>query len=118
MLWDDYLVAILFSIVYGWVEMRIYQRGFRTQRTIFNHFGIYHVGMLALFILAAYPLVKLLPLMIMIEDAAFFYFHPDKELTKKSWVNWKLGGFKLWGQWIPTIYVLLFVLYIVLEIIF
>ena len=45
--------------------------------------------------------------MILLEDIAYFSFHPDKTLEEDSWVNFGLGGFRIIGKWIPWTYIIL-----------
>jgi len=101
---------VLFSIAYGWVEQRVNKLGFRAKLSIFDHFGLYHVGVLMLFIIVSYPELWVIPGMILLEDIMFFVFYKGKKLDEDSWVNWNLGGFRIFGQWIPTFYILLFLL--------
>ena len=112
--------VIAFAIVYGWLEQRIKRQGFTTTGPrFFDYFSYYHVSLLVIFIIVAWPEMKYLPLMVLIEDVSFFLFYPGKKVHKGSWVNFNLGGIQLTNKWwLPLTYVLLFAAYVVLEILF
>jgi len=109
----DFILLMLWSVQYGLVEQWIYRQGFRTRKwKILKYFSVYHLMMLGLFIstigIAGFMNnIKYLPIMILVEDMAYFFFHPEQRLEEKSWVNFGLGGFRIRGRWIPLTYVIL-----------
>mgnify|MGYP006278282533 CR=1 FL=1 len=113
----QYLLAILFAVTFGLVEQYIFRMGFTPRKNFLRYFDrIYHPGILVLLILVVYPFLQLLPLLVVIEDISFFLFHPEARLRRSSWINLNLGGFSLFGQWIPTVYLLLIGGYALLEV--
>jgi hypothetical protein len=41
-----------------------------------------------------------------LQDDAYFRFHPTDTRDKNDWVNAKLGGFAVYGAWIPYTYII------------
>lgn len=116
----DYLLCVLFSVCYGKVEQVLYDDppyGGNFQppdnNSLFGHFSKqYHIPMFALFALMAFAceMPLFLPGMFLIEDASYFFFSKQDTLSDISWVTGKLGGIRIKGQYIPSIYVFLFLL--------
>lgn|GEM_PF-2662514 len=111
-----YAKVILFTVIYGWTEQYLFRHGVVLDQNLFNHFSWYHAGVGLLFFVVCYPAVQLLPLMALLEDINFFFWHPTASLNPDSWVNWGLGGFHLFSIWIPTIYLILIAIYIGAEV--
>lgn len=110
-----YVRALLFAVIYGWMEQYLFRQGVVLDKSILNQFSWYHLGLGALFIIVCLPGIQLLPLMVLLEDITFFLFHPTASLNPDSWVNWIFGGFYLFGEWIPGVYLILILLYISAE---
>lgn len=110
--------AIIFSIVYGCLEARIMSQGFRTQKPrLFGQFAIYHGLMLLMFLVVVWPYWWYPLFMAIVQDRFYFVFKKDDTLSPEDWVNWKLGGFYIGKQWIPNIYWISLVIYVVIEVI-
>lgn len=111
-----HLQAIVFAIILGWMEQHLLGMcGMGTgEKIIFGQFSAYHVVLLMLFVAVAWDNLRFIPLMILVEDW-FYHLFSAGSLGPDAWVNWFLGGFYLFGVWVPTIYILLFIVYIILE---
>jgi len=127
-----YISLLFMPVAYGFGEQWIARKvgaGWSGSKFIGKHFSAYHVLMLLFFILfqvfiatlffmafgwGYYFLLKSLtfmPMAILIEDLSYFYFHPKDGLSEDDWINWKFGGFSIFGKWIPTVYLVLALAY-------
>ena len=103
----DFILLMLWSVQYGLIEQWIYRQGFKTRKEkILKYFSVYHLMMLGLFLVTIgiagfVGNIKYFPIMILVEDLSYFFFHPGQELKEESWVNFGLGGFRIMGKWIP-----------------
>ena len=96
---------VLFAIVYGILEARVYQGGFKTRgEKLLGFFSTYHSLMFLTFLIAMRENWFYLPIMFVVEDISYFIAHSEQSLNKDSWVNFGLGGTRLFGQWIPLSY--------------
>lgn len=96
---------LLFAVTYGIMEARIYTGGFKTRGDrLLGFFSKYHILMFLIFLIAMRENWYLLPIMFVVEDLTYFIAHPRQYLNKNSWVNFGLGGCRIFGQWIPVSY--------------
>ena len=116
----DFILLMLWSIQYGLLEQWIKRQGFRTRsKKILKYFSIYHLMMLGLFLITIGIAgfkgnIKYLTIMILLEDIAYFSFHPNQTLKEDSWVNFGIGGFRIIGKWIPWTYIILVGLFVLI----
>jgi hypothetical protein len=88
-------------------------RGYSDDHDVWK-FSYYHIGMFVLFLTAAWPLWKMIPLMALIEDIFFFVFS-KKKLNERSWICDLLGYNYLFGYILPNAYIFLVFCYVMLE---
>ena len=113
---DNYIFSILGAIALGWIEQHLLGQGAVTgKKWILGQFATYHLILVVVFIALAYPYWQLIPLLILVEDIAFFTFRLKDDLGPENWVNWIFGGFYIGKQWIPTTYLILIAIYALLE---
>ncbi len=125
---------IVFAIIYGIAEGKAAQYGWTSgNKWILSHFSFYHVVMFIVFatfnyLVAGWQGLIFLPMSFLVQDIFFFVANNDKMLDENSWVNWGLSGFylkvRIWlyglnfhiyyKQWIPNMYIVLIVLYLIL----
>jgi len=101
-------VAILVALIYGWGEQVLFRMTGWRPRPVIGPFAWYHLLVMGpLFIgvglLTYWPVI---PTLFVIEDSAFFLFHPSAVRGPDSWVNFGLGGRWVASLWLPHTYVL------------
>jgi hypothetical protein len=100
MILKDVLFALLFSVFYGFMENRLFRIltfwKFKRERMegVINHFKLYHVFMLGLFIIAGRSSsiktwIFNIFMMPMAEDAAWFLFE-GRPPKPDDWTNWPI----------------------------
>ena len=109
--WDLHLhILILLAILWGHREQHIYRHGYKdTTYHLFGKLSVrYHFNLWISWSLICYALGYwyLTPLFAMIEDMAYFAFHPDDTLDSGDWINMGMGGVNILGKWIPFVYVI------------
>lgn len=118
----NYLLCVLFSVCYGKIEQVMYDDppdGGNFQppdnNSLLGTFSKqYHVPMFGLFASMALScgIPLFLPGMFLIEDASYFFFSKQDTLSDISWVTGRFGGIRIKNQYIPFIYIFLFLLQI------
>lgn len=116
-----YLLLIAMPIAYGYAEAEARLAGpLSGAKLLFGHFGMYHVTMFLFFLgfnflMAEFfninPIHSLtfIPITVLIEDYAYFLFHPKDNLDPNDWVNWHFGGMYISKKsWLPGVYIMLF----------
>lgn len=110
--WERPAIA---AVLYAWIEMHLFSQGASAGDYIFfGQFALYHFFMLGLFTVVAFPQLRHIWLMILVEDISYHIFKgsgpgPD------SWVNWILGGFWAGSLWIPNTYLLLLIIIVIVN---
>ena len=109
--WDLHLhILILLAILWGHREQHIYRNGYADKTYhLFGKLSVrYHFNLWASWLLICYGLGYwyLTPLFAMIEDMAYFAFHPADWLGPEDWINMGLGGFRCFGKWVPSVYII------------
>jgi hypothetical protein len=111
----NFILLVASAVVWGFQEQHIYRNGYRD--TTYHLFGKvslrYHLPMVTIWgiLCTVSGYWWMLPAYMVIEDWSYFRFHPTDSLDPKDWVNFGLGGFRLFGgAWIPTVYLIGFAL--------
>ena len=107
--WFRILLLTTFAIQQGLIEQTVYRSGFITRANLFKWFTAgYHIPLFLgwLLICTVLGLWWFFPAFCVIEDWAWYRFHPHKRLGPNSWSNFGLGGFRLFGEWIPVSYLI------------
>ena len=115
MVLSDILIAFLFSVVYGFMENRLFYEGAlwkyvheqQLEKRIVGHFKVYHVFMLVLFALAGFSFsaktwIFNLFMMPLVEDASWFVFE-RRPPRPDDWTNWPFYRLVLrlpWWYWL------------------
>lgn len=118
MLYLDVLRALLFAILYGLMENRVFFEG-DMDYSILTHFKLYHFCMFGLFALAGFSTcfvtwVFNLVMMPLLQDISWFVFE-GRWPRRDDWVNW--GGFPL-ILGLPLVYWILGLVLLVLAVVF
>ena len=106
----NYIILAAIAILYGFLEQWIKRNGFSDKGYhIFGKISAhYHIPMLAMWLLTCHLAGAwwAVGAFAVLEDMAYFFFHPEDTLDSGDWVNFSLGGFRLFGRWIPWTYIL------------
>jgi hypothetical protein len=96
MLYLDVLRALVFAVLYGLMENRVFFEG-DMDYSILKHFKLYHLCMFGLFAIVSSSVCFVtwvfgLLVMPLVQDASWFVFE-GRMPRKDDWTNW--GGFPL-----------------------
>ena len=115
----NFIAAMLTAVGFGRAEKYTFDHGFQPGPPNFLTFNLnYHIWILLVALASCYAAGCLwaTPLWVLVEDAAYFILNKNDNLDPTDWVTLGLGGFTLFGQFIPYTYVGLVALSIVLAI--
>lgn len=99
----------MIALSQGAVEQAVYRFGFSMPTDVLGKFIFrYHAPLFLSWILVCVGLGLwwFFPAFCVIQDWSWYRFHPDKTLGPDSWSNFGLGGFRIFGEWIPNSYIL------------
>ena len=103
-------LLVLIAVLFGYIEQYTYRNGFATGGPrLFNWLSIpYHVPLGALWLSTCILAGAwwFFPAFCVVQDWAWFRFHPHDTLDPGDWVNAKLGGFYVFRAWIPYTYLI------------
>lgn len=109
-----FIITILFAVAYGYAEYELLSRAPSSgEKWFLGHFSTYHIFMFFVFICASFAAGfsgwRNIPLMILIED---YFYHVAKHVQVKpdDWVSWGIGGFEIFGLFVPWTYIILLVI--------
>jgi len=111
------LFAFLIAILQGAIEQRVMRNGAHIAPNFLRYFNLEYHGLLFLcwsLICIGLGVWWFVPAFCVAEDWSWYRFHPYKTLGPHSWSNFGLGGFRVFGEWIPNSYILGFALSAVL----
>ena len=96
MLHSDVLRALVFAVLYGFMENRVFFEG-DMDYSILKHFKLYHLCMFGLFAAVSFSFCPItwifgLVMMPLLQDASWFIFE-RRWPRRDDWTNW--GGFPL-----------------------
>jgi len=102
------------AVIYGKIEAEIFRGGWlpRDDGAIFGMLSwTYHAPAFLLWFLVCFlgGYSWVVFSFAQVEDLSYFVFNPKDRLTDKSWVTGGLGGFTVFGRYIPFVYLLLHV---------
>lgn len=113
------LAVLTSAVLYGLVEAFIFTHGFHPGEPNFVHFFTiqYHLPLagIAFLIVVGFGQLRMFPAWIVMEDLVFFVFNSSATLDASSWIAAGLGGVHIFGGFIPTTYILLLALWLLLE---
>ena len=114
----DIFRALVFSIIYGFMENRVFFEG-DMDYSILKHFKLYHLCMFGLFATIGSSLCLVtwifnLILMPLVQDISWFIFE-GRWPRQDDWVNW--GGFPLILR-LPLVYWILGGILVILAVVF
>jgi hypothetical protein len=113
------LAVLLSALIFGVIEAFTFSHGLHTGAPDFLGVWVlgYHLPMAALMLLICIGAgqFQMFPVWVLFEDMSYFYFSKEL-LTPNSWVCAGLGGIHPNVYFIPTVYILLFVGWLLLEV--
>lgn len=97
--------AVGFAVAFGWAEQFLF-RMFGAPEVVLGPLTYYHIVLMGpLFLIVALSTWwPLFPGLFVVEDIAYFWFHPVQYRHPESWVNFGFGGFWAGPYWIPYSY--------------
>ena len=102
----NYLLPLIGAICYGWIEQFLFGQidGLASGVDRLGPFGVpYHIpAMLTLFVSISWPKWELIPVLLMVQDIAYFTFSGSR-ITENSWISEICGSFDI-GFTVPIIY--------------
>ena len=105
----NYVILALVAVFYGYVEQNVYRHGYRDNGPhIWKINPRYHLPLVGIWFLTCYlaGLWFLIGAFAVLEDMAYFFFHPEDTLDSGDWVTFGMGGIRLGKFFIPTTYFL------------
>jgi hypothetical protein len=114
-IWLGLFFFILYALLDGKTEQLLFDDppdggDFKAPGPELGKFSLPYHGTMALRYLligAALQQPLFIPSALALEDAAYFFFSKQDSITEKSWITGSLGGFRIGGQYIPFIYLIL-----------
>lgn len=104
----NFILLVASALVWGFTEQHIYRNGYRDKTYhLWGKLSVrYHLTIICQWAILCYALGYwwMLPAYMVIEDWAYFRFHPTDTLDENDWVNFGLGGIRVLGAWLPAVY--------------
>lgn len=114
-----FLAIVVSAVAYGWIEMWIDTHGFKWGPPNFLNYFIagYHIPMAIILVVILYLAKRpeLTTFWILMEDASYFTFNKNDSISEESWITGGWGGFRIFGQFIPWVYCILFSVWVLAE---
>lgn len=96
------------GVLWGFMEQHVFRNGFRDMTYhLFGKISLrYHGTLWALWAIICYQAGYwwFTPAFAVIEDISYFAFHAEDTLDEYDWINFGLGGVRLFRWWIPFVY--------------